>query len=415
MKENPRTFSRRKFLIKSAVASFAAVSAGETGKEYFFGEQNDIWNKAGKENDEFLSENQAALSHIKFGTSFSPEMFGDLSLRMLKNDPVTYRGQQQWMLKCLDIIINEFDIKDIRLGIRWDNAVANNRVDLSVYRPVIDKCIENGVNITLNFGAIKTFRWPEEHVPKPVLVSTPAPIDGIVTPDDEVAKHATGYLQELMGKLISTYGEDAQRRIVKIQPENEGFNRFGTNKWKMSDRYYRDVISISRNYFPNAAILINSASGGKNLGEIDKLFTGIVAREPDLKNKLVAGIDFHYDTPNTVKLPGVHPGMDPITVLKLMYPFGEDDLSQHQKFAPILGIRTEITEGQMEAYGKHFFAQEESRGMRFWVLRTAPFTDQMLYIWGSEVFAKKALAGTLTRENKKNIELIHSIQQRPAV
>jgi hypothetical protein len=406
-----RSISRRGFLGKVGEGAVLVAGLGAVSKEVedgIFGEQNEVWRKAGKENDEFLDENSETLSHITFGTSFSPEMFG-LSYEMMLSDPDSFGHRQDYALSALGVIIDDFNIKHIRLGIRWNNAVVDKQPDLAFYDPYIQKCLEKGVAITLNTGAIKTFRWPEEHVPNKVLDAISIPhLGSIINPSGELAKHAISYSEKLFGKLNQEYGDSA---FEKVQPENEGFNAFGNKKWVMSKDYYKDLIHLSHQYFPQAKILLNS-SAANDLDKIREVFDEVLEENPDLYDKRVAGIDFYYLRPNSIRLPGVFPAVDPLTSDKLRHVFSEGGFSAHKKLAPYYGITTEITEGQNERYNEITLPQESSQGSRFWILRMAPHTDGMEYIWGSEVFAHRALTGTLTNENKKVIELVQKIQSR---
>jgi hypothetical protein len=406
-----RKISRRGFfdLAKKSIVLGAGVSiASKEVEDTIFGEQNDIWSKAVHENEEYLQENAQALSHIAFGTSFSPEMFG-LSQKMMLADPDTFGERQEVALSALDTIIKDFGIKHIRLGLRWNNAVTQRKPNLAFYDPYIRKCLENNVAITLNTGPIKTFRWPEEHVPVSVLDSVPLPgFEGVVNPAGELAKHAISYSEDLFTKINKEYGDDA---FEQVQPENEGFNAFGEKRWVMSKSYYKDLIHLSHKHFPNAKILLNS-SAANDLGKIREVFGEVAKEDPELYDKRVAGIDFYYLRPNSVFLPGVHPAVDPVTSDKLRHLFSEGDFSVHKRLAPKEGIETVISEGQNERYEDITLPQESSQGTRFWVLRMAPFTDGMEFIWGLEVFAYRALNGMLTDENKKTIELFQTIQSR---
>jgi hypothetical protein len=317
------------------------------------------------------------------------------------------------MLQALDVVIKDFGIKDIRLGIRWDNAVTNNQdkqINPMLYDDIIKKCIDNKVNITLNYGAIKTFRWPEEHVPNHVLDTIDAPPKkGLVIENGALAGRASDYAYNLLTKVNAEYGPDGQDRIVMVQPENEGFNQFGNKEWTMGKGYYKSIIGVGHEVFPDAAILLNS-SGADNLGQIREVFSEVVRDAPELSGRLRAGIDFYFDTPKRLHLPFVHPAVDPITFSKMKAPFSQHDFDRHMQEAKSLDLRTEITEGETERYGYITHPQEKAQSFRFWVLRTAPYTDGLMRIWGIEEFAKRRIDGELTNENWKVLDLVRSIQ-----
>jgi hypothetical protein len=407
-----RKLSRRNLIAGGVAAAVGIAFAGKEIEDHAFGEQNNIWREAAKENGQFYEDNKDVLSHISFGTSFAPEMFGDMSLQQMNSDPFIYGRNRDRMLQALDVVIKDFGIKDIRLGIRWDNAVLNNQINPILYDDIIRKCIDNEADITLNYGAIKTFRWPEEHVPEHVMqtVATP-PQRGLVSNDGELAKHATDYAHNLLMRVKGEYGEDGEDRIKAIQPENEGFNQFGNKKWTMGKEYYKNIIGVGHDIFPNASILLNS-SGGDNLGQIREVFTEVESNTPQLRGKLTAGVDFYFDTPSKLHLPGVHPAVDPITFSKLKNPFSKNDFDRHMEEAKRLGIITEITEGETEKYGYITHPQEKAQSFRFWVLRTAPYTDGMMRIWGIEEFAKRRIDGELTSDNWKVLDFVRTIQEK---
>jgi hypothetical protein len=68
----------------------------------------------------------------------------------------------------LKIIVEEWNIKDLRMGIRWstvDKTPDTNKLDLSHYTPFLDYCFEKNVKIVLSLGPIKSPGYPEEYIP----------------------------------------------------------------------------------------------------------------------------------------------------------------------------------------------------------------------------------------------------------
>ncbi len=392
-----------------------AVGAGAV-EGSIFADQNAVWEKASQKNDIFIEENKEQLSHIKYGASFSPEMFG-LSLEWQQTESDQYAKQQNLMLDCLDAVINDFNIRDIRLGIQWKNAVDPHdpsNVTLDFYYPIIQKCIENNVNITLNTGAIKTFRYPEMHVPEKLLKETPIPPEGaIVIPQDPIAKSATEYLGKLYSEIHRLWPGEAQKNFVVIQPENEGFNPFGNKKWVMSDDYYQQIINLTHAYFPDASILLNSA-GAKDLSKIRNLYGAVLREKPHLYGKLITGIDYYYLKPDSVHLPFVKPALEPVTIAKMKAFYSMDEFTRHTFETAGSGIKREITEGQAEKWGKEHLPQESCQGFKFMTLRMSPFTDELIRIWGIEELARRFVVSDGrqnpdtwgTRDNREVADLI---------
>jgi hypothetical protein len=188
------------------------------------------------------------LDNMIIGCSFSPEMF----------------RQEKEALDALKLVVNEFHIKDIRLGIRWNRAVDSaGKAHVGYYRRFIDYCIREKANICLNVGPIKTFRWPEQHVPQFVTenIENIAPKSGIISLQDEIAQEALDYLNDLLEILKREYGKN-KKTFSAIQPENEPFVKFGTYRWTMSDEYLKNVLKLIRGYFPEPDILLNSGEYG---------------------------------------------------------------------------------------------------------------------------------------------------------
>ena len=157
------------------------------------------------------------LSNVTIGASFSPEEseYKDLNRTQI--------------IEALKVIHQTFGIKDIRLGIRWNKAVdAEGGLDLSYYKPFLDYCLKNNVSLTLNIGPIKTFRWPEDHVPQTVLekLSHTLQKGQTIKMQSELAKQAVAYLKELLNTLENSYSNEELKNIVMIQPENEAFKGF---------------------------------------------------------------------------------------------------------------------------------------------------------------------------------------------
>lgn len=408
-----RAMTRRRFLMGAGGVA-AGVLVGASAKNYFFDEQNAYWQEASLENDEFLDRNSDKLSHIKFGASFSPEVFfGSYSPGNNSNMEFSeYEAREKLMLDSLDMTINEFGIKDLRLGIRWNQAVDSDNISLDFYRPVLEKCMKEGVDITLNCGPIKTFRWPEEHVPQQIMEDfAMPPHSGVVSVEDELAKHATGYLENLFFAIDNEFGHDALKNIKTIQPENEGYQPFGEKRWTVSDEYYTELIGMIHEFFPDASVLINSA-GLDHLPNIRNLYQGILNKHIGLEGKLKAGIDFYFDTPSRLHMHGIEPAVDPITEYKMKNPFARNPLDIHMSEAEKMEVETEFSEEQTEEWGSITHPIEKAQGMRFWMIRTAKYTNGMQRIWGIEELARRAVLGELTVENYKNVNLIQQTQEK---
>ena len=358
---------------------------------------HDTWEAAGAPNDVFLARHARLLDGLELGGSFAPEQWS------MDNAPSTE------VLRALDVAIADLDLRRLRLGIRWNRAVdENGRVDLSVYAPYIERCLSQGVEVCLNVGPIRTFRWPEEHVPIEVLTALESRprVETAVRPEDPLAQAALSYLDELLVVLRREYGTS----FATIQAENEPFYPLGGHLWTMSRPYMRQVVEHIDSVFPEASILMTSA-GRLNLHAVRDVFSDLLAR-PDNRfaGRLVSGFDYHYKTPTRDAMPIVR-YFDQIAYARPFAP----SLEGHRRDARTLGFGMEITEAQMEPYGHFSEPGNSAKHLRFLLLRTTDrvfehtASSKLMRLWGVEELTMKMAAGTLTDEHRQMIELIQTV------
>jgi hypothetical protein len=394
-----RLLGRREFLRDSLLtaakvgAGLAIFEAGRKGIDLL--ELRDTWSAAAVSNDAFLSKNASLLDGLELGASFAPEQWSQ------------DRSGSAEAMRALDLTVHQLDIRRIRLGVRWRRGVnRDGAVDLSAYRPYIDYCLANGVDVCMNVGPIRTFRWPEEHVPRRVLErleSVPG-VDATIRPQDELAQVAFSYVESLLEVLRRDYGN----AIHTIQVENEPFYELGEHRWIMSLDYLREVANRVDDAFPNVSILVTSA-GRLNLNPVRNLFVGMLAEGDRFEGRLISGFDYHYKTPLRDSMPIVR-HFDQLSYARPLAP----SLTQHQRDARALGFRIEVTEGQMEPYGKFTEPGNSAKDFRFLLLRCLekvldPEEPRLLRIWGVEELTKHMLRRDLTDEHAQIIELIQTL------
>ncbi len=358
--------------------------------------------------DAYVAFYKKKLEKVRIGTSFSPELVE----QMYERENKRYLKTPHEALQILDILVKQLLITDIRLGIRWNRAVdKKGNADLSYYKPFLDYCIKNKVRICLNVGPIKTFGWPEEHIPQIVLENTPLPAKGaVIMPEDYIAQKAYEYLGSLLSALTAMYSKKELSSFVILQPENEPFFPFGSQKWRMSEAYLLEIIKRIYHFFPETSILLNSAET-RNITQISKIFQKL--KKEDKKRKLLCGIDYYYNFPRGIHLPGIGP-LDYITFSNaLLY----KSHALNKRRARKLGFEIEVTEAQFERWGNQIFSPGNSaHEFKYLVARCVeqiidPQKGGVIRLWGAERLGKRIIEHNLEKDHTEIIELIQSINK----
>lgn len=358
--------------------------------------------KAEFPNEFFLEDNRKNLKHLKIGGSFSPEQAFYLS---------NEENEGSVPQELLRIIVKELNIKDLRLGIRWSHTMfQEDKVDISSYIPYINYCLENDVNLCLNIGPIKTFRWPEQHIPFFIKEKGLPLKNSLITPDMEIAKRAKNYLGLLLFGLTSEFGNALTGEQIDVQLENEPHIKYGEFGYTMSNDYIHELVNMTRPFFPNSKFLFN---------------TGPFVVEPvaDLLKRLhgdgvktVYGVDYYYqidDHTNSnnwfIQLPIIK-DLDLLTLSKM---FGRPIIPKD-----LHNLDIEVTEGQFEGWGKYVKPGDSAKEFRYLLYRCINdiFEDNtdnnmLIRLWGLEAFAQKIMNKTLTPEHREIRKLMLAINQ----
>ncbi len=394
--------SRRRFLQRGALGALrlgivlGGVEAGRQALDLV--EQRRAWAEASRPNGEFIARHQDKLASLRLGASFAPEQWP--------------ADRPHEALAGLRLTVDGLGLRDLRLGVRWSRAAeADGRVSLGAYAPYVDTALTAGAAVCLNVGPVRTFRWPEEHVPPGVLEATQPlpPAGGRLEPAAPLAVAALVFLDGLLAALRAAYGP----AFAALQAENEPFYPLGVHRWLMSPAYVETVIERIVAAFPAAALLVTSA-GRLNLLDVRDLFVRLLARDGRFAGRLVAGFDFHYKTPLRDSVPVVR-HFDQISYAQPFAP----TLAEQRRHARGLGYRLEVTEGQMEPYGHLTSPGNSARDFRYMLLRCLDEVldrraPALIRLWGVEELTKRMLAGRLTNEHRQIIELIEAINSGAA-
>lgn len=389
--------------------------------------------------EEFLEKNKEELENIVFGGSFSPEKMEEILREKdgaglvklnLKKEPHYYQNRS---LEALKIIVEKFNIHDIRLGIRWENVDKDGTYDFNYYQDYLDYllkseyCKRHIVRVCLNVGPIKVFRWKEEHVPEHRLKKLTVIPDkrSKITSECELAAAGLEHLDKLLSYLT---GKDENGNIVKeqkyteeelsridAQANNEGFNPFGENEWIMSSEFEKNCLKKIHAYLPDAKLLVNSA-GVLQMAKIRKLFNELINEDESFKGKLKMGINYYYALPPFSQLPIIR-NIDGITVSKF---FGKNLAAENIEASRKDGFDIEGTEAQGEEWeeaktpGNSLY---EFQGMVIRFKRT--MLDQtkqsVIRYWGLEQKAKEYMYHELNDEHKGIIRVMSTVNNKGPV
>lgn len=357
-----------------------------------------------KSPEQFFRNHKKLLKKIRIGTSFSPEHVEELFTQDGKG------VSQEMVMNVLRYAVEVLHMKEIRLGMRWNMVDNGKRVDISYYKPFLEYCFKNKVNICLNVGPIKTFRWPEQYVPKYILSEkTKLPQKGgVIESDSFLAKKAYAYLEKLLRTLVSSYTPAQLYYITSIQPENEPFHKFGVYEWIMSDEYLHALTEIILKYFPRRKIVLSS-SETRNVEQVIPLF-----KKMDLKRgQAVCGINYYFKVPGTRSLPCVGP-IDYMLYshVRNKNPFSEQIKKMHQS-----GIGVEVVEGQAEIWKPMMSPGNDYKEFQYLLLRCAEnivfsHGDFLIRMWGIERLAKNFLTHTETQDHRSIQALIQAINNQ---
>jgi hypothetical protein len=394
--------SRRAFLRNALGLGIVAggVAVGRKGRDLI--DQHETWGEASRPNDAFFARHAAALDRLKLGGSFAPELWpGDAA-------------SQSEAIDALDLAVRELGMRRMRVGLRWNRvADASGAIDLAAYRPMLDYCIANGVDICLNAGPVRVFRWPEEHVPRAVLLSLRLPEHGAtIGAGEPLARAALDHLDRLLDTLQREYGTQLTSRIESVQLENEPYYRFAPNKWRFGEDYMTAVARRVDAAFPEADLLVTSA-GRLNLNNVRDLYAGLLS-DDRFAGRLVSGFDFHYKTPRRDSFPLVR-YFDQVGYGMPFSPSTGDHLHDARE----LGFRVEVAEGQAEPYGKFTDPGNSAKHFRFLILRCLDKVldrqaPALIRVWGAEELTKKMQRGELTDEHRQIIAVLQRANGSPA-
>lgn len=377
-------------MLGAFAAGFGGIEVARKAADLY--EQHAAWAEASRPNREFFDRHASELARLTLGGSLAPEQW-----------PPDGRGQRR-ALDGLDLAVRELGMKQLRLAARWSRVGAGREVDLSPYRQLLDACFEHGVEVCLNVGPVRVFRWPEEHVPPDIALPAHGAMVSLGSP---LADAALAYTERLLAVLRREYGATLDR-VRSVQIENEPYFALGPHRWRMSEDYLAALAKLVDETMPWAELMVTSA-GRLNLDEVRRLFQRLQAERPAVGGRLVSGFDFHYKTPLRDSFPVIR-HFDQVAYAT---PFAET-LGRNVWDARDLGYEVEVSEAQAEPYGQFQSPGNSVRDFRFLLLRCLrevldPEKPGLVRVWGVERLVQRMQAGDLTDEHRRIIEVIQNV------
>jgi hypothetical protein len=360
--------------------------------------------------NEFLTRYEPALRtrRISIGTSFCPEYFGAAAE---DGKP----GSEELAMRVLRACVEDLGMTDIRLGLRWTNLAPDGVTLSSFYKPYLDYLFGHPDvrNVVLDIGPLKTFRWPEIHVPKPVLEGlrrVPSKT-ATITPDMEIGRLSLAHAERTVEYLGSEY-DGAKPVAISF---NEPFHGFGKFEWIMGEAYLEQLLDIvfSAGYFEGAGLIINSAQG-LDLDRIADFFEGLVRKRPEFKGRLTSGFDIYPFLPPVVNFPVLR---EVLANIRRTIRDWDDQVTMNLRRAhhPEYGYRIEITEAQAEPFGQHKVVGNSLPHYHHVLAQCIdrildPDQDEsVIRIFGAEYQLRSVFEGTATEANHEILALTREI------
>jgi len=227
------------------------------------------------------------------------------------------------------------------------------------------------------------------------------------------------YAKDLFGYLESTYTKEQLKQVTIIQPNNEPDESYGNNGWKMDKDYENLLIEEAIKTFPDARILVNSA-GFFNLNEISSDFKDLIAKDPQLKNNLILGVDYYPIDVGSVDVPvigkvdpeniPIFGKVDPIFYAEILGNRFQNAIKDSRE----VGYQIEVTELQAEPWdGNPTLPGDPSQDFKYATIRAAErildpnAKNSVIRVWGIEYLIKNP-----TAENKAILEILKEINTK---
>jgi hypothetical protein len=292
---------------------------------------------------DFLAKYEAVLRsrRIRVGASFAPEQFGATS----------GADAAAVALRALQTAVEDVGITDLRLGLRWDHLCPDGETFSDFYAPFIEYCCTSPLVQRLYFdiGPIKTFRWPEVHVPQPVIdrLERVPPRGAAIDAGTELAERSLAHVERTLQYLGAEFGVT---KPVTFSV-NEPFNAFGPRRWTMSERYLHQFVTtvIESHGFADVSFIVSSAEAF-HLDRVAAFIRAAIAEDPRLQGRFTSGFNHYPFLPPVVAMPIAREVLDIARDWHRRWR-GAARRNWARARDPFYGYRIEVSEAQCEPWG----------------------------------------------------------------
>lgn len=353
----------------------------------YFSEQKWFYKEAKLSNEEFLKK-YPELEDLVLSCSWSNDQYlGQIGRESKEID-------EKKIFEGIKFLVEKIQLNNIRIRLIWSELEdESGKLNIpEIDRKIIEYLFDKKIEICLNIGPIKCFRYPEMHLPQRVfdLAETPKEKEYHFNLENPIAKESLIYLEKLCILIRKTFDQKIfDKYVTTIQLDNEPKSRFGLHKWLLSDEYMGKTFLIAEKFFPTQKFLINSPFIPYDWTEILEpdlqLCLNLIKKLPiNIQNKIIIGINFYNYVPNIPKIPffNIHP--DNYSAFEAMF----GDLRKTLEDMP---FEFEVSESQFEPWGDSEpfnLPGTSNEHLKYSLLRHSfklPGKTKTIRLWGMEI------------------------------
>jgi hypothetical protein len=332
------------------------------------------WQIAGLDSNSFLKVSQNIFENIRIGGTFIPEGLAHEGL-----------SAKEIMLS-LQYIVEDLGVKSLRLGIRLNNVDLEHG-SLGLYKEILDYCFKNKVKMTLNLGPIKFCGWPEYHLSNKLVAKIPVlpKNKSTIKSDSAISEEACMELESLLRLICVTFTKKNLENVVALQED-----------------HLTKIICLIERYLPDRKYLFNSAG----FFDLDSIVRFISTRKDS--RRFIVGLDYYYIFDSKYNF-GWYKWLDLFVFSWKWRNFG---LGRLKKYQQKYLFETEVTEAQMEPWGRAQEPGNSIKSLQYVLLRTSNFllnNQGVVHMYGLEKFGARMIKKDYNDEHKKMAILIKRI------
>jgi hypothetical protein len=310
--------------------------------------------------------------------------------------------------RVLKIYFEELQFKQVRIGVRWDKLFPehydeNTPFDFSFYdrflREIGSYCLSDGVEVTLNIGPIKIFRWPESHIPQNIKKQLEGLSESVW--QAKLEEIALGYFKRLLPELKERYPV-LMKHTTQIQLDNEAFNSFGTSRFVPNESYLIATVTLAQETFPAIKNYVWNGPGHFHIPQQIKLIERL-----NKNFNYVIGLDYYYSQDKVYWAKWTR-FFDPLSTYNLG--LSSPDIRSEMSYLKKQGFKVskEVTEAQMEGWGRAQHPGSSTTELSWVLKRCSRFFSvgekKIISLWGLENFLRRMDKEDLYTDGNHSLE-----------